>query len=83
MHVSRPSLMCYEYTYIDQNPSPTNLIISCIMCLMEKGRKVLYAFFFFFFSKDLNKRKQNHKQALWWCANGMYNVDTPPDDAPF
>ena len=71
MHVSRPSLMCYEYTYIDQNPSPTNLIISCIMCLMEKGRKVLYAFFLHFL-KRFEQKKQNHKQALWWCANRMH-----------
>ena len=37
---------------------PTNLIISCIMCLMEKGRKVLYAFFFAFSQKIWTKENK-------------------------
>ena len=29
--------------------------------------------FFNIFSRDLNRRKQDHKQALWWSGNGgMY-----------
>ena len=68
MHVSRPSLMCYEFhpwsMYIHiliKTQHPTNLIISCIVCLWGKREKSFIHIFLAF------------SQEIWTKENKIIN----------
>ena len=69
--ITKTITLNHRYINILRTHNLTNPLTLLSCAFGGKGRTILLYAFFLHFSRDLNRRKHDHKQALW-CGNGMY-----------